>query len=281
LYEFIKNGIFVKKEIVMVLSNPKSSAKPPVGKIRNLISNSFTLIELLVVVAIIAVLVAVLLPALASAREQARLAVCLSNTGQLSKAVNMYALENNVFPDYNQNKVPWTGFGCIWMGTVSTYYGNEYKILSCPSFPQELGWWGWHDELGVGTSPPAPISYGYNFWYLNGFFDRSYVDKPLSAVNQPSATVLLCDASYRSEGIPSMGDYVVYPPSVKDYIEAEWSFGSRPAFWHGNKCGVGFVDGHGEQQKMGTLFYPKMPWSGNAVHDINNSKYKDQLWDLE
>ena len=51
---------------------------------------AFTLIEVLVVVAIIALLVSILLPSLANAREQARVAVCLSNLRQLSNASNAY-----------------------------------------------------------------------------------------------------------------------------------------------------------------------------------------------
>ncbi len=71
--------------------------------------NCFTLIELLVVVAIIAVLVSILLPALASARSQARAAMCMNNQRQIGLALQMYLQDNNEHlilqedPDYGYN----------------------------------------------------------------------------------------------------------------------------------------------------------------------------------
>ena len=56
---------------------------------------AFTLIELLVVICIIAILASMLLPALQSARESASSATCLSNLGQFSKGVQMYATNYN------------------------------------------------------------------------------------------------------------------------------------------------------------------------------------------
>src|SRR5438552_12571170 len=50
----------------------------------------FTLIELLVVIAIIAVLISILLPALAQAREQGKIAKCLSNLRQIDMYHAMY-----------------------------------------------------------------------------------------------------------------------------------------------------------------------------------------------
>jgi len=51
---------------------------------------SFTLIELLVVVSIIGMLAAILLPIAARARGTARKMSCVSNLGQLGKALNLY-----------------------------------------------------------------------------------------------------------------------------------------------------------------------------------------------
>lgn len=59
---------------------------------------AFSLLELLIVAAIISALVAILLPSLASAREQSRVGICLSNCRSINTAMISYVAENATLP---------------------------------------------------------------------------------------------------------------------------------------------------------------------------------------
>jgi prepilin-type N-terminal cleavage/methylation domain-containing protein len=55
----------------------------------------FTLIELLVVIAIIAILAAILFPIFMAAKTAAKQSQCISNIGELSKAIQLYTSGTN------------------------------------------------------------------------------------------------------------------------------------------------------------------------------------------
>jgi len=71
-------------------------------------SRGFTLIELLVVVAIIALLISILLPSLARAKEQAKIAKCVSNLRNMCTGGNQYALEFDDYPWVVRSRAPYT-----------------------------------------------------------------------------------------------------------------------------------------------------------------------------
>jgi prepilin-type N-terminal cleavage/methylation domain-containing protein len=70
--------------------------------------SGFTLIELLVVVAIIALLISILLPALSRAKEQGKVAVCLSNLRNIGTAAAMY------YNGDSSKDFPWTLHKNYW-----------------------------------------------------------------------------------------------------------------------------------------------------------------------
>ena len=69
----------------------------------------FSLIELLVIVAIIGILASILLPVLGKARKKSRLAICTSNSKQISLAIYMYTEDqDDYFPFSSEhNNTSW------------------------------------------------------------------------------------------------------------------------------------------------------------------------------
>ena len=169
---------------------------------------NFTLIELLVVVSIIGILVSILLPSLSSARERAKLTVCLSNNRQMNIMAQTFANSNDfVLPSqtwYAQNirgtywmfqindDWEWGSFADV-TGTAfeCTTFKTSKKVLLSPGVSE-------HAQKGVG-------GIGYNR-YIGGDVDSRYgrdvhnVTFSITQVANPSETALFADTKNSAKG---------------------------------------------------------------------------------
>jgi len=193
---------------------------------------AFTLSDLLVFVAIISALSAVVVPSVFSVRGRTRLSQCSANLGQVSRAILMYADENQkTFPI--QNPSPPTGVWWWYKEQVKRYAGLQGKSspddkrFACPS------------DRGYEESVP--------FWRSARFDYGSYC---FNGVNMP--------------GVPNIAgkDAGSIRDPQRTLLVMEWT-AHAPLSWHKSKTGnenspfysdaesvVAFVDGHVKPTKI-------------------------------
>jgi len=96
----------------------------------------FTLIELLVVIAIIAILASLLLPALQSARESARMAVCVGQLRDAANGLQMYRNEQERIPRWDYGKPPLRPWCDLIMGPANEEASDWFQSqgMDCPMY---------------------------------------------------------------------------------------------------------------------------------------------------
>ena len=178
----------------------------------------FTLVELLVVISIVSVLMGILIPVLATARRQARIALCIVNQRHIVNALSLYSTDNDArYPD----SVAIITFGSNWHWqeptmmtackrrpshthrSMSAYlhsYIEDASIMFCPSAPVKYEYlqraWDTGDEWdNPETSFPSDPVFGtYCFYYNYVGFLPDHTDPfrgPRNSFGEPGQSTLL------------------------------------------------------------------------------------------
>ena len=211
----------------------------------------FTIIELLVVVAIINIVAALLLSSLRSSREKARFATCINNQRNLTGSLIMYAMDNATFP----NDLT------AWLHQEGHYYAQNSSFWQV-------------QERAYANTPVSTQAYFDGMFYEFKCPESKYSDKyqgvdygmnqilnniPYSAINNPEKIIVTTDA-FNSYSI-------AYPDNID--------------FRHHGGAVAGFVDGHVEWVKPGSLYQYNGGGVGYALNindiDMNFNNVPDYL----
>jgi len=85
--------------------------------------HAFTLIELLIVVFVVFVIMGLVFPVLSMVREKSKQAVCMSNMGQMYKALLQYTIENDGYLPLESNSGSCSGE--VWFKAVDRYITTD------------------------------------------------------------------------------------------------------------------------------------------------------------
>ncbi len=224
----------------------------------------FTLVELLVVMGIIAILAALLASALNGAKGKARRIVCLSNLRQINLGVRMYADDaNDKSPKpANRSSHPYDAYKELiknYVGLRGTSSVPD-KLFSCPADvfyydyvfggrPGHLQ--GYVPESWCAQSNSGYSSYVFNagnqFRLTNGTFRPGIAGMALSAIKNPSRTVLLAEA-------PALIPFSWHNP--------KWPVAyTRNCFFNNAMNMLSFVDGHASYSKI----YWEASWPPKSI----------------
>ena len=261
--------------------------------------SAFTLIELLLVIAIIAILAALLLPSLASAKNQARRVICMSNEKQLIAAWTIYAGDNNDRLVSNGGDLSATSTSPhLWVAggnhgspdtlTNRLYLTGQNFALFAPLLPGsgiykcpgDQTFWPLWSSSGVMNMVPEIRSYAMNSYLgmnnyvsplsTNGSYHAYW---KLAAVNAAGADnrFVFTDVNPANICTPAFG---------VDMTLTTWIH--YPSAMHNRRGVLAFADGHVEVHRwLNPLTMPQLGSGSFIGHGYSASGNVDLAWIAE
>ena len=247
---------------------------------------AFTLIELLVVIAIIVILAAILFPVFAAAREKARQVTCISNEGQIGKAIMAYIGDwNDTYPrsrfctgvNYTSGPDNYTANKAYnWRRAIWSYIKN-YDSRSCPSNKWAMkkqiypGYWSSFQNEGGCESNKfypkdqwIPNSYAYN----GDFFHERLGVRKMAQMTATASLILLLECRMWWTDIqisqPQSNGPSAFDSGLPDGL------GNKPPPIPGlniHSSGVlnyAFADGHVKAMKLRATAYPTQMYTSEV-----------------
>jgi type II secretion system protein G len=122
----------------------------------------FTLIELLIVVAIIGILAAIAVPNFMNAQIRAKIARCVSDMNTISKALEMYKMDENVYPVWRWARAP--GRGDYFHPNEIRFYRMTTPVAYLSAIPD--------DPFANWANPSDFDQWGGSYDYVNAWNDN-------------------------------------------------------------------------------------------------------------
>lgn len=228
----------------------------------------FTIVELLVVITIIGILMALLFPAINAAREAARRGNCVSNEGQVGKALSTATLTKGKFPKHLAPKVT-GGAGWPWVANILPELGRTdiYDAIIANATPTPAGRTERVDILICPSNPPVnpntpQINYVANAGHLDvddpnigyGVFQKTK-DVSITDVTDGQSTTLMVAENIDATNWSTNSETNVYETAMiwtGAAIKWDTEVGTttpdnthaRPSSRHSGGFVVTFCDGH-------------------------------------
>jgi prepilin-type N-terminal cleavage/methylation domain-containing protein len=197
----------------------------------------FTLIELLVVIAIIAILAAILFPVFATAKKAAIRNQCVSNMGELGKALQMYT-------DASNGRLPrWYDGTSHKIGSKTIYHTWDYYLFAYV-----------HNTAVFRC--PANYKKADGSSYDSGIAVRSYsMPKNITGVRYDQAPRLTMTVMLLEKGATEIFQT---SDAVSEWFTQTWGYAQDTPnkFWHGPGKVFLYGDAHAKYVQ-----YPSGPFS--------------------